>query len=327
MYALELAGEDDLLAVAEATTAGSGVERLATGLAKADDITPARIRTLALTHRAIDVISSGQGGAEAVREGIPERLPTAIPPGPIAVRARNMRGSADIDTQEVERTVGAVMSDRGFDIDLEDPEYIVRVTFADNRWVLGWSVAESIRDFGDRQPTDRPFFQPGGMAPLLARAVANLAIGPGDPSTTRLLDPMCGTGGILAEAGLIGAELIGGDVQPHMVAGTRENLSVTLPDAQYSLFVGDASQLPMNPGSVDVVALDAPYGRQSPVAGRDPITLLGSVLTAVRRLATRAVVVTDRDVTDLVIESGFEVRGVYERPVHRSLTRFLHVLE
>lgn len=58
----------------------------------------------------------------------------------------------------------------------------------DSVCALGWLAAESVRDFGTRAPTDKPFFQPGSMDPLLARAVANVA---GARSGATILDPMC----------------------------------------------------------------------------------------------------------------------------------------
>jgi len=54
----------------------------------------------------------------------------------------------------------------------------------------------SVRDFRTRAPTDKPFFQPGSMDPLLARAVANVAgARPGATIWIR-----CGTGGVLVES-------------------------------------------------------------------------------------------------------------------------------
>jgi len=40
-----------------------------------------------------------------------------------------------------------------------------------------------------------------------------------------VLDPFCGTGGVLIEAGLIGLEVYGFDIQQSMVEGCKEILS------------------------------------------------------------------------------------------------------
>jgi tRNA (guanine10-N2)-dimethyltransferase len=126
--------------------------------------------------------------------------------GTVAVRARDVRGSSDVDTQAVERELGDVLVDRGFSIDLDDPDHELRAVFARGEpsgdvdadsadiSVLGWLTVESRRDYGERKPTERAFFQPGSMDPLLARALVNIA---GAAPGRTILDPMCGTGGVL----------------------------------------------------------------------------------------------------------------------------------
>jgi tRNA (guanine10-N2)-dimethyltransferase len=188
-------------------------------------------------------------------------------------------------------------------------------------------VAESVRDYGDRRPTDRPFFHPGAMDPLLSRAVANIAIDSPTPGQTVILDPMCGTGGILAEAGLVGAAVLGSDADHRMVRGTRRNLAEALSETQYAVVRADAGHLPVADDAIDTVVFDAPYGRQSKVTGIDGNSLISGALGEAKRVASRGVVVTDRPIHSLAQDAGWTVAGQIERPVHRSLTRYVHVLE
>lgn len=324
MFALELGGEDDGFAVLEAESAASDVRLLAPGLALANSVEHTRLRTLAYTRRAIGVVAHGDGGPREARAALAR---TEIDrSGTVAVRARDVRGTAGVDTQAVEETLGAELLESDLQIDLDDPMHELRVCFAGESYVLGWLVAESVRDYGDRQPTNRPFFHPGGMDPLLARAVANITIGPREPTTTLLLDPMCGTGGILGEAGLVGANVLGSDAQRKMVTGTRRNLESLLPRDRYALLRADGVTLPIADGAVDVVAFDAPYGRQSKIAGESATALLRGALAEARRVSSRAVVVGDREFGDVASEVGWAVETIVTRPVHRSLTRHVHVL-
>jgi tRNA (guanine10-N2)-dimethyltransferase len=73
------------------------------------------------------------------------------------------------------------------------------------------------------------------------------------------------------------------------------------------------------------VAFDAPYGRKSKVVG-DRDGLVRGALAEARRVAPRAVVVADRDVTDGARAAGWRVVARHERRVHRSLVRHVHVL-
>ncbi|GAH56289.1 unnamed protein product, partial [marine sediment metagenome] len=74
--------------------------------------------------------------------------------------------------------------------------------------------------------------------PKIARALVNLS---GVKEKELFLDPFCGTGGILIEAGEIGARVIGIDVQGKMVRGAEENLGFY--GLNGNLIVGDASKI------------------------------------------------------------------------------------
>ena len=354
MYWLELSGEEDAFAVTEAETAATGVELLAPGVASAGSIGPdeSSLNRLAYTraaHEAIARTDADLASATAALDAAPiDRS------GSVAVRARNVRNTTDVSTTDAERELGSVLVDRGFDVDLDDPDHVLRALFAAGEraehdavagadgggssvCALGWIAVETARDFAPR-PTDRPFFQPGSMAPVDARAYANLS---GAAPGRSLLDPMCGTGGLPLEAGLIGSDVVACDAQSKMVSGTRRNLEaflgsdVTVPlsgdgevDTPHRHVVrGDATALPLDRDTVDCVAFDAPYGRQSKIARHELADLVGGALAEAARVAPRAVVVADRDWRDLAREAGWSVAATFERRVHRSLTRHVTVLD
>ncbi|MBV0925527.1 TIGR01177 family methyltransferase [Halomicroarcula limicola] len=343
MYVLELGGQDDDFAACEAASAASDVSVLAPGLATARGVTE-RARYLAYTHRACELVGTADPTVESARALLDAA--TIDREGTVAVRAVDVRASTGIDTQRAERTLGGVLTDRGFAVDLDAPEHTLYAYFADPagddeggsgeaRCALGWLETESVRDFGDRQPTNRPFFQPGSMDPLEARALVNVA---GARPGATVVDPMCGTGGLLLEAGLVGARVVGGDAQEKMVRGTRENLEYVLdgtghPDrtaypesGRWDLFRSDAARLPLADGRADAVVFDAPYGRQSRIEG-ELRPLVSGALREARRVAPRCVLVADRTWSDAAREAGWTVAERFERRVHRSLVRHVHVLK
>ena len=334
MYVLELGGEDDAFAAYEAATAASDVERVATGLATASGITD-RVRTLAYTHRASELVGCGEPDVESAVDIL--EAAAIDREGSVRVRAVDVRGATGVDTQAAERDLGQTLVDRGFAVDLETPDHELRALFAEDTCALGWLATESVRDFGDRQPTDRPFFQPGSMAPLLARALAN--VGGARPDAT-ILDPMCGTGGILVEAGLVGAVVVGVDAQAKMVQGSRENLRHFLEGTEtggrertaplptpgaWHVARGDARDLPIRDDAVDGVVFDAPYGRQSKITG-DLDALVEGALREAARVAPRCVVVGDRPWARVAHDTGWTTEAAFQRRVHRSLTRHVVVL-
>jgi tRNA (guanine10-N2)-dimethyltransferase len=333
VYLLELAGEDDALAAREAATVATGVERLAPGLATARGL-PGCVRGLAYTHRASDLLGTAKPTVADVRAVLEaaslDRDPTSES---VAVRARDVRGLTGVDTQAAERDLGQVLVDRGFTVDLDDPDAVLQVVFSTGTSAVGWRAVETVRDYGARAPTDRPFFQPGSMDPLLARALANLA---GASPDATICDPMCGTGGVLVEAGLVGADVLGVDAQQKMARGAVENLTRYLAPAQtppalpdpgtFHTVRGDATALPLPDGAVDGVVFDAPYGRQSKIANRDLGDLVRGAIAEARRVAPQAVVVGDQSWADAARDAGWSVDARFERRVHRSLTRYVLVL-
>ncbi len=360
MYWLEFAGEADGLAALEATTAASDLTVLGPGVATATDLVPTRIKQLGFLRAAGTVIARSEPTVDRARQALasaqlssrdlPSTSANTPRPPTVAVRARDVRGTTGIDTQALERALGSVLVDAGFDIDLETPDHRLRVVCTQGRpdrdpaaeptdpadplagdriavrsdpvCVLGWEQVRPDRSFAARRPTDRPFFQPGSMDPMLARTCVSLS---GVSAGHCLLDPMCGTGGTLIEGGLIGAHVVGLDVQAQMVAGARQNLAAA---GEWTGLVlqGDARQLPFAAESFDGFVVDVPYGRQSAIAARDREDLVTGVLAELARVAPRGVLVGDQDWRAHAEAAGWTITAVVRRRIHSSLVRYLHVL-
>lgn len=107
----------------------------------------------------------------------------------------------------------------------------------------------------------RVVHRPGALRPTIAAALPRLAEdAPGLPGR-RVLDPGCGTGTIVIEAALAGAQAaIGGDLNPDAIQAARTNAAVAgvAPD----LRVMDMRALPLDAASVDRVVCNLPWGRQ-----------------------------------------------------------------
>jgi tRNA (guanine10-N2)-dimethyltransferase len=136
---------------------------------------------------------------------------------------------------------------------------------------------------------------------------------------------MCGTGGILVEAGLAGASVVGADAQAKMTRGARQNLEAYLDAA--SVVQADATRLPFADDGFDGAVLDAPYGRQSKIEADSLEVLVGDALESIRRVAKQAVLVGDRPWDAAARAAGWTVESRFERRVHASLVRHVHVLE
>ena len=73
-------------------------------------------------------------------------------------------------------------------------------------------AAKSDKRFVARVPKNKPKRHPAMLKPKLARLLVNLT-----GAKKQLLDPFCGTGSILIEAGVLGLKPLGSDIDPKMI--------------------------------------------------------------------------------------------------------------
>ena len=172
----------------------------------------------------------------------------------------------------------------------------------------------------------RPSFHPSKMVPKLARSMVNLSQA---VTGSTFLDPFCGVGGILLEAGLLGCQVMGVDALRRMTRGSRRNLKHFGMDP-LGLVRGDARYLPIR--NVDAIATDPPYGTGASTLKsttrnilKDFLPNAHSILPKGRRAVIASPVGTKTP--DIAEASGFRVMDRHEVYVHRSLTREILVLE
>ncbi|MDZ7689146.1 MAG: methyltransferase domain-containing protein [Halobacteriales archaeon] len=326
LYLLELKESNHELAVAEARAVGEVIEE---GYGYAVVREPRVTRQLGASHRVSRYL--GRSGATVEKAVEKARELDVSLDGSFAVRARvhgDNGGDGDgVSSTELERRVGGVFAERA-PVNLDAPDDVVRLIVSEGNVFFGLHVCET-EGFEGRAPTEKPFFKPGSMSPVLARTLSNIA---GGYDGATVLDPTCGTGGVLVESALAGGRAVGGDASREMVEGARTNLREFCEDADGRLFVGDARSLPLCDGSVDCAVTDLPYGRASHVEGESPETLARSVLGELRRVVRsdgegRVVAVSDGWLDETARDAGFDVVERVEDRVHRSLTRRVVVLD
>jgi predicted RNA methylase len=157
----------------------------------------------------------------------------------------------------------------------------------------------------DRRQVERA----GSLPPPIAAAMAFMAR-PGDDDT--ILDPVCGSGTLLAEAAgyAPGARLIGRDQDLQAVKTARRNLKSF---AAAAIDHADARALGLPDGSVSLALANLPFGKQYGDVAENR-TLYVEVLRELRRVAapTRfraAVLVSDRGLLrDSVRDAGLRIR-------------------
>jgi tRNA (guanine10-N2)-dimethyltransferase len=310
----ELSGEHPALPVAELECVARVLEA-GPQVAVAECPDPGAATRLALTHVVLEFLGSTGASADQLASLLRD---LALSPGrPFVARVKKVAGSGVPEPVPVlERLMGTLIDGP---VSLDRPAVEFRAILSGDRIYLGRVLFRIDRGSYDlRRPSTRPFFHPGVMLPLTARAVVNLSLaGPGG----RVYDPFCGTGGLLGEAGLLGASPLGSDADPAMVAGCRLNFP-SIP-----LFSADATALPLRSSLLDAVVTDLPYGQSSWIRSHNLDELYPRALAEIHRVlrpGRRAVVVTHREIAEIG-GAFFTVLQVHRQRVHKSLTRRITV--
>lgn len=328
MLAFELSGEHPTLPRAEAAALARvhGSEPLANPhtrvlLTERVEDPEALAARLAMTYHVIEATAQAPLDAEAIA-GQADRI--ALDGERFAVRVSRLSPGIDRALPiEVARALGAVLAERG-KVDLDAPEVVVRVLLDEAGAVMGRQLAAVDRSaFEARHVEERAFFSPVSLHPRLARALVNLTRAPAGAS---VLDPFCGTGGLVLEAALAGLDTVGTDLDARMVEGTRSTLAQFGTSAR--LHTADVSDVPDLVGPVDAIVTDPPYGRASTTHKEDVHRLYERFFEAAHAMlgpGARAVVVLPRAEDSACAGEGFGLDEVHPWYVHGSLTRHVHV--
>ena len=244
--------------------------------------------------------------------------------GSIAITYK--KRSQSIDSQSLVQALGVHYA-KERQINLSNPDIIIRLLVTDSQVYAGIQLAEiDKKTFEQRKASYRPFFSPISLHPKLARALVNLSQIKKDDI---VLDPFCGTGGIILEAGLLGARVIGSDVEQKMINGCKKTLEFyNIHNCQ--LFCSDIGDIINTIHKVDAVVTDFPYAKATTTKG-ESIPLLYErafdTLSQVLKPGGRAVIGMHNEKMSLIGKQYLSLVESHPFRVHRSLTRYFVVFE
>ncbi len=179
--------------------------------------------------------------------------------------------------------------------DLSRPAIELIAQAHEGEWLLGELVSRTSNGWlGHEQ---RPHQYSSALPPRIARAMVNLVAAPGD----RIIDPCCGSGTALVEAGFMGIEPFGWEINRSVAEQAAANVCHHGQAAW--IVVGDGRTAK---GRWDGAVLDLPYGIS---AERVDEVLRGLVEHALK-IAKLVAVVTVDELDDLFAEQGAEILGI-----------------
>lgn len=246
-----------------------------------------------------------------------------IKQGSISIRYKNR--SKNINSQDIVKILASIYTKNRI-VDLNNPNIELRFIITDSKVYVGTKLFKINRtQFEERKVQNRPFFSPISLHPRLARSLVNISCIKKDEE---LLDPFCGTGGILLEAGLIGVKVIGNDIEEKMIQGSKETLDF-YKLKNYKLFSSDIGDIKNHVDFVDSIVTDLPYGKATTTKGEDIEKLYMrtfEVFTEILKEKKKAVVGLS-DKKWVKTYKHLKLKDIYKFRSHKSLTRYFVVFE
>lgn len=241
---------------------------------------------------------------------------TGLPPGSFYLRIVDPNGCHNTST---EPQLGRQIRD-GRVVSFSSPDFLVRAYHFDKWYLTLVTYERDKKEMEKRRAPLRPFFSPIAIHPKYARYLVNIT---GTRRGDTVLDPFCGTGGILLEAGLMGRRIIGNDFSLNMVKGARLNLKYfNLKD--FKIMNRDIADLEIEE-RVDAIATDLPYGRNSNMLAESITSLYRTAFLKFHELlkpdSTSSIVLSDTGLLKHA-EGLFSIGRIVGIPQHRSLTRY-----
>lgn len=253
-------------------------------------------------------------------EAFDELTKPELPKGKFYVRFVDYGNCHDA---KIEPEIGTFLDGAGR-ISFREPDFVIRAYHHDQWYICLEMYSGAAREFEKRRAPMRPFFSPISIDPRHARFMVNVTeTVEGDT----ILDPFCGTGGILLEAGLLKRKVIGNDWSLQMSSGASLNLKY-FGIRDYNVTNQDFLELETEQ-EVDAIVTDLPYGKNSRLSQKDISSLYRDSFEKFRNILKDkgiCVVVVSQESAIKIAEPYFDVLKVFPHRIHRSLTRYFAIL-
>ena len=228
----------------------------------------------------------------------------------------------NLNSEQVTLLIGEKISEKN-ETNLDGPQVTVLFYKNENFFI---SLKYSGKNTGYKKClkhhiSNRPYFSPIGIHPRIARAMINLSNCADDRT---LIDPFCGTGGVLIEGADMGLEVIGIDLKDRMIEFSKGNLRHY--GFKGKLINSDFKKVAdLNFGSI---VCDPPYGIASTSGGENIRELMERSLDTFQKCMTKSqrLVIAVSDAR-MIRHKNLTQIYKFEWYIHKSLTRNIIVLE
>jgi tRNA (guanine10-N2)-dimethyltransferase len=290
------------------------------------DLTDFLLERAAMVREAGVIIGQGPLSDASLEWLSDDALVTCVKPtGTFSIRTKSLAEERHVKQRErLSESLGARIRDlTNARVSLDNPDVRILVIIARNRTLVCVSKESKLRrELRLREPGKKLFFHPSMMNSQLARVICNLA---GVKPKVTVLDPFCGGGGILCEATILGARVLGWDLNWRLIMGAMKNLT-ELSEKESSVIQADSRWPPLQAKKVDCIATDPPYGRTSSTRGAKARRLAQSFLEqtpGILKDGGRLCICGSQEleIKEMMQDLGFAIKYHVLVPVHSGLIR------
>jgi tRNA (guanine10-N2)-dimethyltransferase len=230
--------------------------------------------------------------------------------------AKNFKVTAHHADNGTEREIAQQVAKRikNAKAEMKTPQSWFHFFFINGKVIAGKLLWQNTEDFESRKVHRWPAPHPTGTHPQLARAMVNLTGIKSGP----LVDPFCGAGGTLIEAGLMGLQPKGYDIDSELLVKAMKNLR-GYGVHNFMLENEDACTLSKK---IKYLVADLPYGRNTSPHGLD--ALYRSFLHRLKRILVKRAVLgfpSTVNYTPLLKHAQLKILGEFDWEINRNLSK------
>ncbi|MBT4352005.1 methyltransferase domain-containing protein [archaeon] len=203
-------------------------------------------------------------------------------------------------------------------VNLKNPDTIIFFIFNKEEVYCCRFITDIDKSYLSRKAHMRPKLHPSSLDPRLARVCINLT----GLKNGKILDPFCGSGGILIEAGFMGFNITGYDLFKKQIEYCKVNL-MHYGINKFNIKQRDSSTIEKK---FDAIVTDLPYGKNSKGKNLDELYL--NFLNSAHQSTKRMVVIFPSwsEYKKIIKITKWKIKNEFEIYIHKSLTRYIVVL-
>ncbi len=206
-------------------------------------------------------------------------------------------------------------------VNLTDPDLFIQIFITKNRCDVSRLIHVNKEEYENRKAHFRPVLHPTAMHPRMARALVNI-LNPKPKSV--VVDPFCGTGGIVMEAALMGIKTKGYDISENILEDAETNMKhFNVNKNNYSLAKKDSTKVK----SLKNIVTDLPYGKSS----KKTDDILELYKKFIRNISGDCVAVMPsfvdyKKILKENLSKKLIVKSIISHYIHKSLTRKIIII-